>query len=82
MKVKIIRPTIALKRQVYSGDVLEVSKEEAIQLIGANKAVAVKDVAVETTSQPLKEVESSAQTEEPADDMPAPKRTKSKKASD
>lgn len=55
MIVKIIRPTIAQKRQVFAGDVLEVSKDEAVQLIGANKAVAVKDNPVETATLPMAE---------------------------
>jgi hypothetical protein len=81
MKVRIIRPTIAQKRQVYPGDELEVSKEEAVQLIGANKAVAVKTTAVvETADQPLEAVETSV-VETP--EIPAaPKRGKTKKASE
>ncbi len=60
MKVKIVRPTIAQKRQVMPGEVLDVSKEEAVQLIGANKAVIAKEIAVETTSISTAAVESSA----------------------
>jgi hypothetical protein len=49
MKVQIIRPTISRKKLVLPGEVLEVSKDEAVQLIGAGKAVAFKESAVETT---------------------------------
>jgi hypothetical protein len=42
MKVKITRATIAQKRQVYPGETLDVRQDEAIQLIGAGKAEAVK----------------------------------------
>lgn len=52
MKVKITRPTIAKKRGAMPGDILDVSKEEAMQLIGANKAVALKESAVETAEAP------------------------------
>ena len=57
MKVQIIRPTISGKKQVLPGDVLEVSKDEAVQLIGAGKAVAFKESAVETTLIPQDVVE-------------------------
>lgn len=84
MKVKITRPTIAQKRQVYPGDLLEVSKEEAVQLIGAGKAIAVKESAVETAQAPAVAQEQAAVPEEPAP-VPvvteAPKR-KTKKASE
>ena len=82
MKVKIIRPTIAQKRQVFAGDMLEVSKEEAVQLIGAGKAVGVVDApaVVETADRPVEAVES-AVVETP--EIPAvPKRGKTKKASE
>jgi hypothetical protein len=84
MKVKIIRPTIAQKRQVYVGDVLDVSKEEAVQLIGSNKAIAVKESAVETAQAPAVAQEQAAAPEpEPALAVApeAPKR-KTKKASE
>jgi uncharacterized protein YggE len=63
MKIKIIRATIAQKQQVYPGQVLDVSKDEAVQIIGAGKAVAVPDVSVpsvsvETTVKAAGEVES------------------------
>lgn len=81
MKVRIIRPTIAQKRQVYAGEELEVSKEEAVQLIGANKAVALKTSAVvETADQPLEAVET--EVVETAEVPAAPKRGKAKKASE
>lgn len=82
MKVRIIRPTIAQKRQVYPGDELEVSKDEAVQLIGAGKAVGVKDASavVETTDQPLEAVET--EVVETAEVPAAPKRGKTKKASE
>ena len=84
MKVKITRPTIAQKRQVYPGDLLEVSKEEAVQLIGAGKAIAVKESAVEKAPAPAVAQEQAAVPEEPAP-VPvvteAPKR-KTKKASE
>ena len=57
MKVQIIRPTISQKKQVLPGDVLDVSKDEAVQLIGAGKAVAFKESAVETTLIPQDVVE-------------------------
>ena len=57
MKVQIIRPTISGKKQVLPGDVLDVSKDEAVQLIGAGKAVAFKESAVETTLIPQDVVE-------------------------
>lgn len=57
MKVKIIRNTIAQKRQVAPGEILEVSKEEAVQLIGANKAIAMKESVAETTDLPMENVE-------------------------
>lgn len=57
MKVQIIRPTISNKKQVLPGDVLDVSKDEAVQLIGAGKAVAFKESAVETTLIPQDVVE-------------------------
>lgn len=83
MKVKIIRPTIAQKRQVFPGDVLDVSKDEAVQLIGANKAVPVKETAAETTDAPAANVET---TELPAANTetfaPVVKRGRSKKASE
>lgn len=50
MIVKIIRPTVAQKRSVMPGDVLEVSKDEGALLISANKAIAVKDSPVETAT--------------------------------
>lgn len=53
MRVKIIRPTIAQKRQVMPGDELEVSKEEAQQLILANKAVPVREIPIETAMLPI-----------------------------
>ena len=86
MKVTIIRPTIALKRQVMPGDQLEVSKEEAVQLIGANKAVAVKERVVETTELPRKAAEAQSlpesESETPeTETAEAPKRGK-KKASE
>ena len=56
MKVKIIRATIAQKRQVMPGDFLDVSQQEAVLLIGAGKAQAVKEAA-ETTSLPTGDVE-------------------------
>lgn len=84
MKVKIIRPTIALKRQVNEGEILEVTQQEAAELIGARKAVAVKeDAVVETAVRPMEEVETStlpaANTETFA---PVVKRGRSKKASE
>ena len=84
MKVRIIRPTIALKRQVNEGEMIEVSPKEAAELIGAGKAVAVKeDAAVETAVRPMEDVETSelpaANTESFA---PVVKRGKSKKASE
>jgi len=57
MKVQIIRPTISQKKQVLPGDVLDVSKDEAVQLIGAGKAVAFKEIAIETTIIPQDVVE-------------------------
>ena len=57
MKVQITRPTISNKKQVLPGDVLDVSKDEAVQLIGAGKAVAFKESAVETTIIPQDVVE-------------------------
>lgn len=61
MKVKIIRPTIALKRLVQAGDVLETSKEEAQQLILAGKAVVLRDEApIETADMPTAGVEFAA----------------------
>lgn len=60
MKIKIIRATIAQKRQVEPGEELEVSKEEGIQLIGAGKAVALKSSAVETTEAPTYENETTS----------------------
>ena len=57
MKVQITRPTISQKKQVLPGDVLDVSKDEAVQLIGAGKAVAFKESAVETTLIPQAVVE-------------------------
>lgn len=83
MKVKIIRPTIAQKRQVYAGDVLEVSKEEAVQLIGAGKAIAVKESAVETAEAPAaaKEQETAIEAEPAPVVVEAPKR-KTRKASE
>lgn len=81
MKVRIVRLTIAQKRQVYPGEELEVSKEEAIQLIGANKAVVVKESAVvETADQPLKAVET--EVVKTAEVPAVPKRGKAKKASE
>ncbi|MBI5933262.1 MAG: hypothetical protein HY867_06105 [Chloroflexi bacterium] len=83
MKVKIIRPTIAQKRQVYPGELLEVSKEEAVQLIGANKAIAVKDSAVETAQTPIVAQEQAAVVEtEPAPAAPEAPKRKTKKASE
>ena len=83
MKVKIIRNTIAQKRQVAPGEILEVSKGEAVQLIGANKAIALKESAVETTDAPVAEVET---TELPAANTetftPVVKRGPKKKASE
>ena len=84
MKVKIIRPTIAQKRQVLAGDMLEVSKEEAVQLIGAGKAVAVKDSAVETAEAPVAMQEQAAAPQPepaPAVATETPKR-RNKKASE
>ncbi len=60
MRVKITRPTIAQRRQVLPGEELEVSQQEAIQLIGAHKAIALKAVEVETTDKSLAEAETSA----------------------
>ena len=57
MKVQITRSTISQKKQVLPGEVLDVSKEEAVQLIGAGKAVALKESAVETTLIPQDVVE-------------------------
>jgi hypothetical protein len=59
MKVKIIRPTIAQKRNVTPGEILDVPQHEAVQLIGAGKAVAVKESAVETAERPMDVVETS-----------------------
>ncbi len=84
MKVKIIRSTIAQKRQVFAGDMLEVSKEEAVQLIGAGKAVAVKDSAVETAEAPVVMQEQAAAPQPepaPAVATETPKR-RNKKASE
>lgn len=60
MKVQIIRSTVAQKRSVMPGDVLEVSKDEAVQLIAANKAIALKDSPVETASIPQVQAEAPA----------------------
>jgi hypothetical protein len=60
MKVRIIRPTIAQKRQVLAGEVLDVSNAEGVILIGAGKAAAVKDAAPETATLPRVGVETAA----------------------
>lgn len=57
MIVRIVRATIALKRQVYPGEILDVSKVEGTQLISAGKAVVVSDAPVETTSAPVETAE-------------------------
>lgn len=83
MKIRIIRPTIALKRQVSEGEILDVTQQEATELIGARKAVAVKEDAVETAVRSMEQVETSeipaANTESFA---PVVKRGKTKKASE
>ena len=91
MKIKILRPTIAQHRQVLPGEELEVSREEATQLIGEGKAQlismgearAVKDVAVENTDKPMADVETEVSVEiAPAKADVKPKRGKPKKASE
>ena len=83
MKIEITRPTIAKKRGAMPGDVLEVSLQEGMQLIGAGKAIAVKETVVETTDQPMTDVETSAAVEPaPAVVDEKPKRGKTKKVSD
>lgn len=83
MKVKITRLTVAQKRQVYPGDEIEVTKEEAIQLIGAGKAVAVKEAAVETAEMPAVNAESSEMPAVNTESLSgAVKRGKPKKASE
>ena len=67
MKVQIIRATIAQKRQAMPGDVLEVPQAEGVILIGAGKAVAIKEAA-ETTSLPTGDVEKAVKPAPP----PAP----------
>jgi hypothetical protein len=58
MKIKIIRPTIFRKQQVMPSDEpIEVTKVEAVEIIGAGKAVAVKEAAAETTDQSIEEIE-------------------------
>lgn len=79
MKVRIIRPTIAQKRQVYAGDVLEVSKDEAVQLIGANKAVAVKESPVETATLPVVEQAAAVVEQVQPAETPGPVKTSGKK---
>lgn len=59
MKVLITRPTIAQKQPVSAGQELDVTQLEALQLIGAGKAVAVKEAAAETTDAPKADVETS-----------------------
>lgn len=61
MKIKIIRPTVFRKKAVEPSETpIEVTAREAMDLIGAGKAVAVKDAPVENADKPLKEAESRA----------------------
>lgn len=62
MQVKITRATISEKQQVMPGQVLDVSKDEAVALIAAGKAVALPD-AVQVATAPAGETA----------DAPAPK---------
>lgn len=58
MKVKIIRPTIAQKRLVQAGDVLDLAQPEAQQLILAGKAVVLREeTPIETADKPTAGVE-------------------------
>jgi hypothetical protein len=68
MFIKIIRPTIFRKEQVMPSDEpIEVTPQEAVDMIGAGKAVAVKDAEVENTDQPMAEVETSTTTDKHPD---------------
>lgn len=60
MKVKIIRATVAQKRTVLAGEELDVSKDEAMQLVSAGKALVLKDAAVETADKPMAEAETTS----------------------
>jgi hypothetical protein len=60
MKIKITRPTIFRKQPVEPSDEqIEVTKLEALALISAGKAVAVKEDVVETTDKPTADIEKS-----------------------
>ena len=74
MKVKIIRATIAQKRQVFPGEELDVSKAEAATLIGAGKAVGLKESGVETTAAPVAESQEPVGILTPQDNRPPKKR--------
>jgi hypothetical protein len=67
MKIQITRATISEKRQVYSGQVLDVSKTEGLALICAGKAVEVQESA-ETTAVKAQDIETTA--------LPSPQSTK------
>lgn len=86
MKVRIIRPTIAQKRQVMPGEELDVSKQEGVQLVSAGKAIPVAEIEMESTSLATEPIETRAEAEPPAEDEPTaedpkPKRKKVKKVS-
>lgn len=77
MKIEILEPTIAQRRQVMPGDVLDVPKDEALVIVSTGRARLLPEAA-ETATLPT-------QTVETADAMPPSPpaaKTKTKKNGD
>lgn len=64
MRVRVIEPTIAQKRQVMPGEELDLQRAEAFSLISAGRAIALPDL-VETTDMPPAETPGGPAVEKP-----------------
>lgn len=89
MRVRITRPTFLRGAPVLAGQELEVSQAEGMGLIGAGKAIPLKDTQVETADLPRAAIETADKPpvpeppaeQEEAEEPAKPKRGKARKVS-